>query len=154
VNQRFLQLTGKQLDPYWRAPGGKLTPNLLKAGEACGYRHVAWAPAGFSGDELSSEKFSNALLLKRALDHLRDGDIFMAHLGIWSRKQAWAPENLEPLITGLEQNPFVLLRYASILPIPLANNEFHCLLLRFTDQPAILDFSSHRAADDVLCRAG
>jgi hypothetical protein len=50
----------------------------------------------FSGDELSSEKFSNALLLKRALDHLRDGDIFMAHLGIWSRKQAWAPENLEP----------------------------------------------------------
>jgi peptidoglycan/xylan/chitin deacetylase (PgdA/CDA1 family) len=106
VNQRFLQLTGKQLDPYWRAPGGKLTPNLLKAGEACGYRHVAWAPAGFSGDELSSEKFSNALLLKRALDHLRDGDIFMAHLGIWSRKQAWAPENLEPLITGLEQKSF------------------------------------------------
>lgn len=106
VNQRFLQLTGQQLDPYWRAPGGKLTPNLLKAGEACGYRHVAWAPAGFSGDELPSEKFSNTLLLKRALDHLRDGDIFMAHLGIWSRKQAWAPENLEPLITGLEQKSF------------------------------------------------
>lgn len=106
VNQRFSQLTGQQLDPYWRAPGGKLTPNLLKAGEACGYRHVGWAPAGFSGDELPSEKFSNTLLLKRALEHLRDGDIFMAHLGIWSRKQAWAPENLEPLISGLEQKSF------------------------------------------------
>ncbi|MFC5400032.1 polysaccharide deacetylase family protein [Undibacterium jejuense] len=106
VDERFLQLTGHKLDPLWRAPGGKLTPNLLKAGESCGYRHVAWAPAGFSGDELSSEKFSNPVLLKRVLDHLRDGDIFMAHLGIWSRKQAWMPENLEPLITGLEQKGY------------------------------------------------
>lgn len=106
VDQRFLQLTGKKLDPYWRAPGGKLTPNLQKAGESCGYQHVGWAAAGFSGDELSSEKFSNPLLLKRALTGLRDGDIFMAHLGIWSRKQAWAPENLEPLISGLEQKGY------------------------------------------------
>lgn len=106
VDQRFFAMTGKKLDPYWRAPGGKTTPNLLKAGEACAYQHVGWAPAGFSGDELSSEKFSNPMLLKRALDTLRDGDIFMAHMGIWSRKQAWAPENLEPLISGLEQKSF------------------------------------------------
>ncbi|BBB60001.1 peptidase A8 [Undibacterium sp. KW1] len=106
VDQRFFALTGKKLDPLWRAPGGKLTPNLLKAGQACGYMHVGWSPAGFSGDELSSEKFSNPMLLRRALDKLRDGDIFMAHLGIWSRKQAWAPENLEPLLSGLEQKSF------------------------------------------------
>ncbi|MFZ6743946.1 polysaccharide deacetylase family protein [Undibacterium sp. JH2W] len=106
VDQRFFALTGKKLDPYWRAPGGKLTPNLLKAGQACGYQHVGWSPAGFSGDELSSEKFSNPLLLRNLLDKLRDGDIFMAHLGIWSRKQAWAPENLEPLLIGLEQKSF------------------------------------------------
>ena len=106
VDERFLQLTGHKPDPFWRAPGGKLTPNLLKAGEACGYRHVGWAPAGFSGDELSSEKFSNPMLLKRLLAQLRDGDIFMAHLGIWSRKQAWMPENLEPLITGLEKKGY------------------------------------------------
>ncbi len=106
VDQRFFALTGKKLDTLWRAPGGKLTPNLLKAGQACGYMHVGWSPAGFSGDELSSEKFSNPMLLRRALDKLRDGDIFMAHLGIWSRKQAWAPENLEPLISGLEQKSF------------------------------------------------
>ncbi|MFZ6757808.1 polysaccharide deacetylase family protein [Undibacterium sp. Ji50W] len=106
VDQRFLALTGKKLDPLWRAPGGKLTPVLLKAGQACGYQHVGWAPAGFSGDELSSEKYSNPMLLKRALDQLRDGDIFVAHMGIWSRKQPWAPENLEPLINGLEQKAF------------------------------------------------
>ncbi len=106
VDQRFTQLTGARLDPYWRAPGGKLTANLRKAGEACGYRHVGWSAAGFSGDELPSEKWSNPLLLKRALAGLKDGDIVMAHLGIWSRKIAWAPENLEPLINGLQQKGF------------------------------------------------
>ncbi|MFZ6844569.1 polysaccharide deacetylase family protein [Undibacterium sp. RuTC16W] len=106
VDQRFEQLTGRKLDPFWRAPGGKLTPNLLKAGQACAYAHVGWDPAGFSGDELPSEKWSNPVLLQRALSQLTDGDIFMAHLGIWSRKQAWMPENLEPLISGLEQKGF------------------------------------------------
>ncbi|MFZ6657009.1 polysaccharide deacetylase family protein [Undibacterium sp. TJN19] len=106
VDQRFFELTGKKLDPYWRAPGGKLTPALLKAGEACGYQHVGWSPAGFSGDELPSEKFSNLMLLQRALTQLKDGDIFVAHMGIWSRKQAWAPANLEALIQGLEQKSF------------------------------------------------
>jgi peptidoglycan/xylan/chitin deacetylase (PgdA/CDA1 family) len=37
---------------------------------------------------------------------LKDGDIFMAHMGIWSRKDPWAPANLEPLIGGLEQKGF------------------------------------------------
>lgn len=106
TDQRFTQLTGTKLDPYWRAPGGKLTPHLLQAGQACGYQHVGWSQSGFSGDELPSETWSNPALLKRALDGLKDGDIFMAHLGIWSRKAAWAPENLEPLISGLEQKGF------------------------------------------------
>jgi hypothetical protein len=30
----------------------------------------------------------------------------MAHLGIWSRKDPWAPGVLEPLISGLEQKGF------------------------------------------------
>jgi peptidoglycan/xylan/chitin deacetylase (PgdA/CDA1 family) len=106
VDTRFAQLTGRRLDPIFRAPGGHTSPNILAAAKACGYAHVGWAAAGFSGDETSSEAFPNALLLKRALDTLRDGDIFMAHLGIWSRKDPWAPANLEPLIAGLEQKGF------------------------------------------------
>lgn len=106
VDQQFYKLTGARLDPYWRAPGGKLTPALLRAGQDCGYTHVAWAAAGFSGDELASERWSNPVLLKRALDGLKDGDVFMAHLGIWSRKIPWAPENLEALILGLQQKNF------------------------------------------------
>ncbi|CAH0167349.1 Peptidoglycan-N-acetylmuramic acid deacetylase PdaA [Massilia sp. Bi118] len=106
VDARFRELTGRGLDPIFRAPGGHTSPNLLAAARSCGYSHVGWARAGFSGDETSSEVFPNALLLKRALDNLKDGDIFMAHMGIWSRKDPWAPANLEPLIAGLEQKGF------------------------------------------------
>ncbi len=103
VSTRFQSLTGSKLDPLWRAPGGKLTPQLRAAGTACGYAHVGWSPAGFSGDELPSQAWPNAMLLQRALNGLKDGDILMAHLGIWSRQDPWAPAVLEPLLTGLEQ---------------------------------------------------
>lgn len=106
VDARFAELTGRHLDPLFRAPGGRTSPNVLAAARACGYAHVGWAKAGFSGDETPSETYPNAVLLKRALDNLKDGDIFMAHLGIWSRKDPWAPADLEPLIEGLEQKGF------------------------------------------------
>ncbi|MES2758879.1 MAG: polysaccharide deacetylase family protein [Pseudomonadota bacterium] len=103
AGQRFKELTGTQLDPIWRAPGGKVSARTLAAAKACGYSHFGWAPAGFSGDETSSDAHPNSVLLRRALANLKDGDIFMAHLGIWSRKDPWAPANLEPLIAGLRQ---------------------------------------------------
>jgi peptidoglycan/xylan/chitin deacetylase (PgdA/CDA1 family) len=58
------------------------------------------------GDELSSEKFPNSQLLKQALRDVRSGDILMAHLGIWSRQDPWAPAVLEPLIEGLKAKGF------------------------------------------------
>lgn len=106
VDERFAQLTGRHLDPLFRAPGGKVSPNLIAAGKACGYAHAGWARAGFSGDETSSEVYPNEVLLRRALDGLKDGDIFMAHLGIWSRKDPWAPAVLEPLVSGLAAKGF------------------------------------------------
>jgi len=75
---------------------------LLAAAKACGYAHVGWAPAGFLGDELPSEKFSNAHLLAQAASKIRAGDVLMAHLGIWSRTDPWAPAVLEPLIVQLK----------------------------------------------------
>ena len=103
VDQRFVELTGAHLDPLWRAPAGRTSPRLLDIGKACGYAHVGWSPAGFSGDELSSEKYPNPVLLQKSLRDLRGGDIVLIHMGIWSRKDAWAPANLELLISGLEQ---------------------------------------------------
>ena len=107
---QFQVLTGLALDPLWRAPGGRVNAQTLSAGAYCGYQHVGWAEAGFLGDELPSHTgvaaHSNQSLLNAALKNLRDGDITMAHLGIWSRQDAWAPAVLEPLIVGLKQRGF------------------------------------------------
>lgn len=101
-SRRLRQITGKKPLPLFRAPGGKTSPRLLAAMRQCGYEHVGWAPAGFLGDELPSEAFSNQALLDKALRDIRAGDILVAHLGIWSRRDAWAPAVLEPLIVGLK----------------------------------------------------
>jgi peptidoglycan/xylan/chitin deacetylase (PgdA/CDA1 family) len=105
VDTQFRELTGRSLDPIWRAPGGHTTPNTLAAARACGYRHVGWSKAGFLGDELPSDKYPNDMLLKRALKNLRDGDIIVMHLGIQSRKDPLAPI-LDPLIAEMKRRGF------------------------------------------------
>ena len=104
--QRLAQVTGRASLPLFRAPGGKTSPALLASARQCGYAHVGWAVAGFLGDELSSTQYPNDLLLRRALRDVRAGDILMAHLGIWSRQDPWAPSVLEPLIVGLKAQGF------------------------------------------------
>jgi len=106
ADARLAQLTGQPALPLFRAPGGKTSPALLAAARRCGYLHVGWAPAGFLGDELPSERYPNAALLQQALRGIRPGDILMAHLGIWSRRAPWAPAVLEPLIVGLKERGF------------------------------------------------
>lgn len=106
ANARLQELTGMKPLPLFRAPGGKTSAKLLAAAKSCGFAHVGWAPAGFLGDELPSEAFSNDALLAKALREIRSGDILMAHLGIWSRKDPWAPAVLEPLLVGLKARGF------------------------------------------------
>ena len=103
VESVFEKMTGKKLERLWRAPGGITTPLSLQFAQGCGYRHVKWTQAGFLGDELPSEVYPNALLLKNALRDIRDGDILVMHLGIRSRKDAWAPAVLDPLLAGLTE---------------------------------------------------
>ena len=104
--KRFEDMTGQKILPLFRAAGGKTSPALLRAAQECGYEHVSWASAGFLGDELPSDQYPNALLFERALRNIRSGDILVAHLGIWSRQDPWAPAVLEPLIEGLKKKGF------------------------------------------------
>ncbi|MCC2634803.1 MAG: peptidase [Ramlibacter sp.] len=104
--RRLEEITGRKPLPLFRAPGGKSSAKLRAVARSCGYAHVAWAPAGFLGDELPSELASNQQLLAKALRDVRGGDILVAHLGIWSRKDPWAPAVLEPLIAGLKARGF------------------------------------------------
>jgi peptidoglycan/xylan/chitin deacetylase (PgdA/CDA1 family) len=105
VGEKFQALTSRRLDPIWRAPGGHTTANAVTAAQACGFAHVHWSPAGFLGDELASETHPNQALLKKSLATIRSGDVLMAHLGIWSRKEVYAP-TLDPLIAGLKAKGF------------------------------------------------
>ncbi len=100
--RRFEAMTGQRMGAIFRAPGGKTSPALLASAASCGWTHVGWSDAGFLGDELPSERFPNDALLRQALARIRPGDILLAHLGIWSRQDPWAPAVLEPLITGLK----------------------------------------------------
>ncbi len=115
VDTRFRELTGRGLDPIWRAPGGRTTPNTLAAAKRCGYEHVHWASAGNLGDELPSDKYPNGVLLDRALKNLRDGDVMMMHLGILSRKEPFAPL-LDPLLTALKARGFCFATLATRPP--------------------------------------
>lgn len=102
ADDRLKALTGVDTLPVWRAPGGKTSAAMLKNARSCGYAHVGWAPAGFLGDELPSDSYPNSQLLAKALRDVRPGDILMAHLGIWSRQDPWAPTVLAPLLQGLK----------------------------------------------------
>ena len=106
VDQRFQELTDNPIQKIWRAPGGKTSPTLIRMGNMCGYEHIGWDPAGFLGDELNSDKHPNSALLDKASRNIKDGDITMAHLGIWSRKDPWAPAVLEQLIVNLKARGF------------------------------------------------
>ncbi|WP_128113393.1 polysaccharide deacetylase family protein [Polynucleobacter necessarius] len=117
VDQRFQELTSQPLQKIWRAPGGKTSPTLIRMGDMCGYQHIAWAAADFLGDELNSDKYPNNVLLDKATRAIADGDITMAHLGIWSRKDPWVPAVLEQLITNLKGRGFCF----GLLPKNTAN---------------------------------
>jgi len=110
--RRFAEMTGQPMRGLFRAPGGHTSAALLKAASACGWQHVGWSDAGFLGDELPSDRYPNNALLRQALDRIRPGDVLMMHLGIWSRRDPWAPAVLEPLIVGLKARGmcFVTLR--------------------------------------------
>ena len=118
AGERFAALTGQPLDPFWRAPGGRGPQPLFRMAAGCGWRHVGWTPDGFLGDELPSDRFPNAALLAQSLARIRDGDILMAHLGIRSRQDPYAPM-LDPLIAGLRERG---LCFRTLAEHPLASS--------------------------------
>jgi peptidoglycan-N-acetylmuramic acid deacetylase len=131
---RFTEMTGQTMLPLFRAAGGKVSPALLAAARDCGYEHVGWSPAGFLGDELPSDRFPNQRLLEQALRNIRSGDILVAHLGIWSRQDPWAPAVLEPLVVGLKQRGFC---FATIDQHPQYRNHVTQKLLLEQAKPAL-----------------
>ena len=100
IADRFHQLTGRTMPKIFRLAAGKPTPQLVAAAEGCDWVNVKGAVS--LGDDVVNRKVTNKQLLQRALRDVRPGDVLLAHLGTWPRKDAWAPANLAPLIEGLK----------------------------------------------------
>ena len=99
--ESFRAMTGRGFDGLWRAPGGKTSAKALEFAKGCGFTHAGWSPAGFSGDELPADKYPSDKLVARQVKDIRDGDILLWHLGIWSRTDPLWPR-LDEVIGGLK----------------------------------------------------
>jgi peptidoglycan/xylan/chitin deacetylase (PgdA/CDA1 family) len=101
-DEAFFALTGRRLGGMWRAPGGRTTQQSVRWAAGCGFPvHVGWNDAGALGDDLSSDRFPNTALLRRALEAIRPGDVLMMHLGVWDRREPFSAV-LRALIQGLK----------------------------------------------------
>lgn len=85
----FLKLTGRPMDPYWRAPYGEHTAELRRWAEELGYRHVGWSEGADTLDwaTVKERKLyrTGDAILDRLHDRMdrQDGDglIVLMHLG-------------------------------------------------------------------------
>ncbi len=105
VDERLRAMIGRGVDPIWRAPGGRTTPNALRFADSCGFAHIGWTANGFLGDELPSDRYPNKVLLDRALRSIRDGEVLVMHWGTRSRQEKFA-DVFEDLIVGLKARGF------------------------------------------------
>ena len=97
---RFHHMTGRAMPKLFRLSAGKASPQLIAAAAGCDWVNVAGSVS--LGSDVSSRKVTNKQLLQRALRDVQPGDVLLANLGTWPRKDAWAPVNLEPLLEGLK----------------------------------------------------
>ena len=75
---------------------------LVAVRDPNGFRPLCLGTLG-DGYVVASEPPAFGLIGAEYLRDVKPGDILLAHLGIWSRRDPWAPAVLEPLIVGLKQ---------------------------------------------------
>ena len=84
----FYALTGRTMDPLWRAPYGEHTPEIRRWAEELGYRHVGWSEGADSLDWATAKERhlyrSGAAILERLhqrLDRNGEGLVVLMHVG-------------------------------------------------------------------------
>jgi peptidoglycan/xylan/chitin deacetylase (PgdA/CDA1 family) len=88
ADEAFFQLTGRPMDPMWRAPYGEHTVEIRRWAEELGYRHVGWSEGADSLDWATAKERrlyrSGTSILERLHQRLgRDGEglVVLMHLG-------------------------------------------------------------------------
>jgi peptidoglycan/xylan/chitin deacetylase (PgdA/CDA1 family) len=84
----LMNLLGRPMDPFWRAPYGEHTAEIRRWAEEVGYRHVGWSEGADTLDwatpkERRLYRSGDAILrrLQSRLDRDGDGLIVLMHLG-------------------------------------------------------------------------
>lgn len=84
----LMNLLGRPMDPYWRAPYGEHTAEIRRWAEEVGYRHIGWSEGADTLDwatpkERHLYRTGDAILrrLQSRLDRDGDGLIVLMHLG-------------------------------------------------------------------------
>jgi len=89
ADSALLQLLGRPMDPYWRAPYGEQTGELRAWAEELGYRHVGWSEGADTLDWATPKQRKLYRTGDAILDRLRErmerrdgeGLIVLMHLG-------------------------------------------------------------------------
>ncbi|MFD1710946.1 hypothetical protein ACFSF0_10040 [Ottowia flava] len=102
---RLAHVTGARPLPLYRAAGGKASPRLLAAAQACGYAQVNGQPPGFLTGVPGAQDPTEPQIAQ-AVARVRGGDVVAVPLGAWSRQVPQVPVGLEPWIVGLKAQGF------------------------------------------------
>ena len=88
ADKALMRLTGRPMDPYWRAPYGEQTAEIRKWAEELGYRHVGWSEGADTLDwatpkERRLYRTGDAIVQRLQQRLTKDGDglIVLMHLG-------------------------------------------------------------------------
>ena len=103
---RLAHITGVNAMAAFRAPGDRVSPALVAAAKACGFRHVPTVPVAFLAEGANAPRSPTDKQVAQTVARVRPGDVLLAHLGVWSREVPQVPVGLEPLITGLQAQGF------------------------------------------------
>ena len=119
---RLAYLTGTPALPLFWPPGGRASPRLTAAAQACGYRRLVATPIAFLPPGAPSARGPSAAQIDQLVARTRAGDVLLAHLGAWSREVPQVPVGLDALIGGLKARGFCFatLRDAPAAPNPAA----------------------------------
>jgi len=122
----FLELTGKRMAPFWRAPYGEQNATVRRWAKEIGYQHISWTSddrARKSLDSLdwvadpsqkmycSSEDVRNRIL---GYGDGTNGGIILMHLGT-SRRRDRVHERLGEIIEGLQERGYRLVKVSELV---------------------------------------
>lgn len=121
--QRFMEIAGRAMSPYWRAPYGEHNPEIRKWAAEIGYLHVGWTRDLVAGENLDTRDWvvdphspiyhrpeevrDRILNFGKGRPEQKKGGIILFHLGT-QRKEDRVHRELPAIIDGLRGQQYHL----------------------------------------------